>query len=32
MRVVRFSIAGFETDPRAQVFEPICHRRIPILH
>ena len=32
MRVLRFSIAGFETDPNAQVFESICLRRIPILH
>ena len=32
MRVVCLSIAGFETDPRATVFEPIGLHRIPMLH
>ena len=32
MRVVCLSIAGFEADPRATVFEPIGLRRIPMLH
>ena len=32
MRVVRLSIAGFETDPHARVFKPIDLRRITNLH